>query len=37
MWGPTKNLGSFVLAVLTIIGYKQTNRHPDKQSLEFYF
>ena len=37
MWGPTKNLGSFVLPVLTIICYKQTNIHQDMQILEFYF
>ena len=30
---PTKNLGPIGLAVLTFIGYKQTNRHPDKQNL----
>ena len=31
MWGPTQNAGSIGLAVLTFIGYKQTNRHPYKQ------
>ena len=29
MWGPTQNLGPIDLAVLTFIGYKQT----DKQSI----
>ena len=33
MQDPTKNLGTIGSAVLTFIGNKQTNRHPDKQSL----
>ena len=28
-----KNLGPIGLAVLTFVGYKQTNKHPDKQSI----
>ena len=30
---PTKNLGPIGSAVFTFIGYKQTNRHPDKPNL----
>ena len=37
MCGPTQNLGTIGSAVFTFIGYKktkkQTNRHPDKQSI----
>ncbi len=33
MWGPTQNLGLIGSAVLTFIGYKQTNKHPDKPNL----
>ena len=33
MWGPTKNLGRIVSAVLTFIGYKQTNKQTDKPNL----
>ena len=33
MWCPTKNLGLIGSAVLTFIGYKQTNKQTDKQNL----
>ena len=33
MRGPTQNLGSIGSAVLAFIGYKQIDRHPDKQSI----
>ena len=33
LWRPTKNLGPIGWAVLTFIGYKQTNRQIDKPSL----
>ena len=33
MWGPTKTLCPIGSAVLAFIGYKQTNKHPDKQSM----
>ena len=33
IWGPTQNLGSIGSAVLTFIGYKQTDKQTDKQSL----
>ena len=31
--GPTKNIDLIGSAVLTFIGYKQTHKHPDKQSI----
>ena len=31
-WGPTQNLGPIGSAVLTFIGYKQTNKHPNKKT-----
>ena len=34
MWSPTQNLGLIGPAVLTFIGYKQTNRQTDIQSLK---
>jgi len=33
MWGPTQDLAPIVYAVLTFIEYKQTDKHPDKQSI----
>ena len=33
MWGPLQNLGPIGSAFMTFIGYKQTNRHPNKQSI----
>ena len=36
MWGPTQNLGRIDLAVLTFIGYKQTNKHTDRQAKFIY-
>ena len=33
---PQKNLGPIGSAVLTFIGYKQTNRHPDRQVKYIY-
>ena len=33
MWGTTKNLGRIGSAVLMFIGYKQTDRLTDKQSM----
>ena len=32
MWCPTKKLGPIDSAVLTFIGYKQTDRHPNRQA-----
>ena len=32
MWCPTKNLGPIGSAVLTFIGYKQTNKQTDRQA-----
>ena len=37
MWGPTKNLGPIGSAVLTFVGYKQTEiQSRDKQSTHIY-
>ena len=33
MWGPTQNLDPIGSAVLTFLGYKQTNRHPEKEII----
>ena len=33
MWGPTENLGPIGSAVLTLIVFKQTYRHQDKQYI----
>ena len=32
MWGPTKKLGLIGSAILTFIGYKQTNKQTDRQA-----
>ena len=36
MWGPTKNFGRIGSAVLTFIGYKQTNKQTDRQAKYIY-
>ena len=33
---PQKNLGPIGLAVLTFIGYKQINKHPNRQAKYMY-
>ena len=33
MWGPTQNLSPIGSAVLTFIGYQQTNKETDKPNL----
>ena len=36
MWGPAQNLGPIGLAVLTFIGYKQTDKQTDRQAKFIY-
>ena len=34
MWGPTKKLGWIGLVALKFIGYKQTDKHHDRQAKD---
>ena len=36
MWGPTQNLGPIGSAVLTFIGYKQTDTKTPRQTSKVY-